>query len=102
MATTVDQKIPRSVQNLWHAAQVSHKGIAPVPEILEAIRNGGGAGNARHSLALGIQESTTWELIDLLLDKVLDGKKLHDLLKILNDQDFIRRNDLVAWSEIFT
>lgn len=102
MATVKDQDIPRSVRNLWHAAQVSHQGVAPAIDILEAASTGGGTGRARHSLALGIQESTSWELIDLMVDKVLNGKGLHELLKNLNDEGFIRRNDLVEWSEVFT
>lgn len=102
MATISDEQIPRSVRNLWHAAQVSHQGIAPASDVFEALRTAGGVGKARHSLALGIQESTSWELIDLMIDKVLCGRALHHLLKGLNDQGFIRRDDLVEWSEVFT
>jgi hypothetical protein len=97
-----DQQVPRSVHNLWHGAQISHCGIASPAEILGAIQTGGGEGKARHSLALGIQESTTWELIDLMVDKILDGQALHSLIKRLHNEGSIRRSDLVEWSEIFT
>lgn len=102
MAKDIDQDIPRSVQNLWHAAQVSHRGIVPAADILEAIHAGGGAGKARHSLALGIQESEIWELIHLMTEKVVNGVRLHKLIKQLNDEGFIRRDDLVEWSASFT
>jgi chloramphenicol 3-O-phosphotransferase len=93
--------VPRSVYNLWHEAQISHRGIAPPQTIYDAILAGGG-GVGRDSLATALQETTTWELIDLLVDKVLDGRSLHGLISKLHREGAIRRADLVEWSEVFT
>ena len=101
-ASAHDSPVPPSVQALWRAADISHHSIAEPALLLEAIKAGGGEGHVRHSLATAIQESTTWSLIDLMVDEVIDGRQLHALLKSLQETGYIWRADLVEWSEIFT
>lgn len=98
----VDPSIPKSVLALWHDAQISHRGIASPAEIHRAVRERGGRDNARMSLALALQESETGELVDLLIDQVIDGRSLHRLLTDLQADGSIRRDDLVAWSSMFS
>jgi hypothetical protein len=101
-ASANDSPVPPSVQALWRAADISHHSIAEPALLLDAIQAGGGEGLVRHSLATAIQESTTWGLIDLVIDEVIDGRQLHALLKSLQETGYIWRADLVEWSEIFT
>lgn len=102
MATTVPEHDapPRSVIRLWHEAQVSHRGI-PSPEALLAAIHGRGSDDARIALGLAVQEVSETELVDLMVDKVVSGAELHDLLASLSSTGHIRRSDLVEWSEIF-
>lgn len=102
MTTEPGDKVSPSVMNLWHEAQISHRGLASPEAIENAIRTGSGSKAAQETLAVAIQESSTWGLIDLLVDKVIDGRSLHALLRNLQEQGAIRRPDLVEWAEIFT
>lgn len=102
MATRNSDAVSPSVMHLWHQAQISHHGIAR-PEIIEdAIRSDAGPRDVQEAIALAIQESSTWDLIELLVDKVIDGPSLHALLSKLQMQGAIRRPDLLEWAEIFT
>ena len=102
MTTEGNDALSPSVMNLWHEAQISHRGIAGPEAIEDAIRSGSGSKAAQETLALAIQESSTWGLIDLLVDKVIDGRSLHTLLRNLQEQGTIRRPDLLKWAEMFT
>lgn len=93
--------VPASVTNLWHGAGISHRGIVDPRHLLAAIRDGGGTGGARRSLAIALQESEPGELVDLMIDKVIDGRALHGLLAAMQADGSIHRDDLVAWSEMF-
>ncbi|WP_432815118.1 hypothetical protein [Sphingorhabdus sp.] len=102
MTTNISAAVSPSVMNLWHEAQISHHSIARPEIIEEAIRSGAGTKDAQEAIALAIQESSTWDLIDLLVDKVINGPSLHALLRNLQMQGAIRRPDLLKWAEIFT
>lgn len=93
--------VPASVANLWHGARISHRGIVDPASLLAAIRNGGGTGIARRSLAIALQESEPGELVDLMIDKVVDGRALHRLIASMQADGFLTRDDLVKWSSMF-
>lgn len=97
----ITPNVPTSVINLWHGAGISHRDIVEPGLLLAAIRDGGGSGAGRRSLAIALQESQPGELVDLMIDKVLDGRALHGLLAAMQADGSIRRDDLVEWSEIF-
>lgn len=103
MMTTIaeDNAVPQSVERLWHEAQISHSGIPAATEMLESIWRGGGDGTARIALGLAIQELGKAELVDLMIERVIDGRGLHSLLTGLDATGHIRRRDLVEWSKMF-
>jgi len=103
IATAKNDDVPRSVQRLWHEAQISHQNIPAATAILKAIKEGDTNDNERGRIGLGlaIQEVTETELVDLMIESVIEGRELHYLLASLNATGHIRRLDLVEWSEMF-
>lgn len=99
---TASAGVPRSVINLRRSASVSHRGLVEPERMLEALQARGGVGESRRSLAIALQEAEIGELVELMIDRVLDGRALHVLLASMQTEGSIRRADLVEWSEIFS
>lgn len=91
---------PRSVANLHIQAQISHVPEGTALELLKALRSPETDADRRIA-AQALQEAEIAEMVDLLVDKVLTGRAMHELLATLHGSGHIRRPDLVQWSERF-
>jgi len=100
MAIAAAEQPPRSVVNLHHQAQISHRGVATAPELLAAMKRPDVPAH-RKIAAQALQEAEIPEVADLLVDRVLSGLELHKMLSSLAQEGAIRRPDLVDWSARF-
>jgi len=100
MATAAAEQPPRSVVNLHIQAQISHGGVATAPELLAALKRPE-TPERRAIAAQALQEAEIPQLADLLVDRVVNGLELHQMLSNLSRHGAIRRPDLVDWSSRF-
>jgi len=100
MATAAAEQTPRSVVNLHIQAQISHRNVAPASELLVALTRPDTPGR-RKIVAQALQEAEIPNVADLLVDQVLSGLELHEILSGLSLDGAIRRPDLVQWSARF-
>ena len=101
MATKPDSQTPRSVRNLQHQAQISHRDVLPPEDLMLAITRPDSPARRRIA-AQAIQEAEIPDLAELLVDEVVNGTQLHALLTRLAREGEIRRPDLIDWSTRFS
>lgn len=101
MATQSKGEPPRSVLNLHHQAQISNYPLGTALELLEALHQPI-TPKLRRLAAQAVQEAEIPDLADLLVDEVLSGAALHQLLTSLAHDQSIRRPDLLEWARRFS
>ena len=95
----IDGVVPRSVRNLWHAAQISHLRMPPPAALLDALRSSKAADD--ENVALAFQEASIEEVARLMVDEVLTGTEILGIVARQAAAGRLRRPDLLDWSGMF-